>query len=184
MSISVEHSHPISLSSEQLAQHGSQTQTNAVSSNSSLESVPLRIIFLDIDGVICCNFDGRLEEERLAQLGRVVDATGAKVVLSSDWRRHPHLVEQVESTLLRMGVDCLGATPQGALYRRIRPQEITQWLNQWNGLPIHDWVAMDDRDLLTEEGGDALQGRFVHTLFRSGLTAPLADMAIQILSQS
>eukprot|EP00965_Chrysotila_dentata_P233518 6199634-Pleurochrysis_carterae.AAC.1 len=45
------------------------------------------VIFLDIDGVICCNYNGHLEEPKLAQLKRIVEETGAKVVLSTDWRR-------------------------------------------------------------------------------------------------
>ena len=82
----------------------------------------------DIDGVICCNLAGHLEENKLAQLKRIVvrptptahtrhsshtpptpapsppagpaalswfvpsqDATGAKVVLSTDWRRQAPL---------------------------------------------------------------------------------------------
>ena len=45
------------------------------------------LIFLDIDGVICCNMNGHLEEPKLQQLRRIVEATGAKVVLSTDWRR-------------------------------------------------------------------------------------------------
>ena len=40
------------------------------------------VIFLDIDGVICCNMAGRLEESKLAILAEVVKKTQAKVVLS------------------------------------------------------------------------------------------------------
>lgn len=40
--------------------------------------VGLRIIFLDIDGVICCNMVGHLEENKLAELKRIVRETGAK----------------------------------------------------------------------------------------------------------
>ena len=37
-----------------------------------------RVIFLDIDGVICCNMAGRLEESKLAVLNTVVKASDAK----------------------------------------------------------------------------------------------------------
>ena len=36
-------------------------------------------IFLDIDGVICCNLAGRLEESKLLALHEIVKATSAKV---------------------------------------------------------------------------------------------------------
>ncbi len=44
------------------------------------------VIFLDIDGVICCNMAGRLEESKLAILAEVVKKTQAKVVLSTEIR--------------------------------------------------------------------------------------------------
>lgn len=42
-----------------------------------------RLIFLDIDGVICCNCSAQLEPARLAELQRIVRLTGAKIVLST-----------------------------------------------------------------------------------------------------
>ena len=63
-----------------------------------------------------------------------------------------------------------------------RPREITKWL----GNRTCPWVAIDDRDLLSEElslgGGSLLEGHFVHTEFVSGLTPALAEKAIAILS--
>ena len=42
-----------------------------------------RLIFLDIDGVICCNSSGQLEPAKLSELQRIVRLTGAKIVLST-----------------------------------------------------------------------------------------------------
>ena len=42
-----------------------------------------RLIFLDIDGVICCNCSAQLEPARLAELQRIVRLTSAKIVLST-----------------------------------------------------------------------------------------------------
>lgn len=65
----------------------------------------LKLIFLDIDGVICCNMVGRLEENKLAVLSHIVRKTGAKVVLSTDWRRQPQLKKQLVTTLQRIDVE-------------------------------------------------------------------------------
>ena len=46
-------------------------------------AAPLRVIFLDIDGVICCNSFGRLEDKKLRILQGVCKETAAKVVLST-----------------------------------------------------------------------------------------------------
>ena len=57
----------------------------------------LRLVFLDIDGVICCNRVGELEASKLAQLQRICRETGAKVVLSTDWRRQAALKRHLAS---------------------------------------------------------------------------------------
>ena len=149
----------------------------------------MKLIFLDVDGVICCNFQGRLQDEKLFQLGRVCKATDSKVVISSDWRRQTKLKERIEAAIRNLGVDCIGATPElsGMMDRSMimRPKEITTWLDAWKvHTSVSAWVAIDDRDLLTETGGQALHGHFVHTQFGSGLTPDLADLAISLLNST
>jgi len=105
-----------------------------------------------------------------------------QVVLSTDWRRQAHLKQQLREVLARMNIDCIGATPMRAMFHPVRPLEITAWLAR-STHSITDWVAIDDRDLLHENGGAALQGHFVRTHPASGLTSALADKAIKILQR-
>ena len=141
------------------------------------------LLFLDLDGVICCNRQGQLEQPKLAQLHRVIAATGAKVVLSTDWRRYPEAKQRAESTLKGLGIECIGATPELPLYSRQRPKEILAWLTAFQE-PVATWCAIDDRQLLQEEGGyPALLGHFVLTDAARGLTAVEADQAIKILGR-
>jgi len=142
----------------------------------------LRLVFLDIDGVICCNRVGELEASKLAQLQRICRETGAKVVLSTDWRRQAALKRQVIQALARLDMECVGATPQRAtMFQPVRPQEITEWL-RCTSHSVSTWVAIDDRDLVHELGGAALHGHFVKTNPNTGLTARLADRCISILA--
>ena len=69
----------------------------------------MRAIFLDIDGVICCNQYGRLEDRKLQLLRKVVKETGAKIVLSTDWRRIPKLKQLLVGTLQDYGMDVIGS---------------------------------------------------------------------------
>ena len=54
----------------------------------------MKVIFLDIDGVLNCGTtteltktgDRFVENKFIERLKKIVDETGAKVVLSSDWR--------------------------------------------------------------------------------------------------
>ena len=142
----------------------------------------LAVVFLDIDGVICCNMAGRLEENKLAVLNQVCKATSAKVVLSTDWRRQAQLKRQVVAALKRLDIEVIGATPMRAMFQPIRPQEITEWMHA-NGTKfgVTSWVAIDDRDLLNEHGGSELQGHMVRTHPNTGLTKRLGDVCIEIL---
>ena len=141
------------------------------------------VIFLDIDGVICCNMAGRLEESKLAILAEVVKKTQAKVVLSTDWRRQANLKRQVVAALNRLDIEVIGATPMKPMFSPIRPTEINEWMREnRDKVGVDQWVAIDDRDLVNEQGGRELVGHFVHTHPASGLTKRLADMAVEILS--
>lgn len=150
-----------------------------------MPSIATCIIFLDIDGVICCNNMGRLEMDKLHRLRHIVDATGAEVVLSTDWRRSPQLKLRLLSAFKQLGISYAGSTPELPEYRQARPREILRWLRENDpGGKIGHWVAIDDRDLLDEEAGGALKGRFVQTTFSEGLTQQLADATVQLLGSA
>lgn len=53
------------------------------------------------------------------------------MVLSTDWRRQAPLKKILLQTLSRIGIECIGATPQRAMYQPVRPQEITSWLSKY-----------------------------------------------------
>lgn len=141
-------------------------------------SVP--VIFLDVDGVICCNDENRLVGPQLDQLRRVSAATGAKVVLSTNWRRYASFKQTLLRTLREARIGCVGSTPLLDEHLPVRPQEIRRWLRRYHG-GVCKWVVLDDRDLLVEAGGSMLQGHFVHTSPSEGLTPSAADLAIEIL---
>ena len=56
-------------------------------------------------------FPGVFEPQLVRNLKMVVDATGAEIVLSSDWRRTPAALEDARRTLRSYGIDCIGYTP-------------------------------------------------------------------------
>lgn len=150
---------------------------------------PIRLIFLDIDGVICCNNYGRLEPQKLERLQRIVAATDARVVLSSDWRRVPQAKREALDTLRSYGIRVIGTTPCRPQLLPVRPQEILAWMQKYKAAPayglskpaIGGWIAIDDRWLTEEYGGAELIGHFVQTHIASGLTDNLASQAIQLL---
>jgi len=137
---------------------------NAAGSSSAVpagDAEEIKLIFLDIDGVICCNGMGRLEPDKLARIGEVVKRTDARIVLSTDWRRDPNLKAICTNALEAVGCTVIGATRKGPPLQPIRPKEIWGWLQSYQnekGKRVTQWVAVDDRQLLMEQGGENLRG--------------------------
>lgn len=157
----------------------------------------MKLIFLDVDGVLNCGetketINGWLfvDNEKIEQLKRIVDATGAKIVLSSTWRqgyygitqRNPGDtsdwgVEEYEALAERCGqygLTFFGFTRWPMIADR--ELEIIDWMNSWDGEKIESYVILDDIPFFTE-----LIDHFVQTDFADGLTPELADKAIEIL---
>ena len=127
--------------------------------------MPLRVIFLDVDGVLCCNQNGQLEPDKMQQLIRITKEAGAKVCLSSNWRLYEDLREHLYAKLAAVGIDCIGTTPDAGEATHgecMRPCEIGAWIKNWHQdkgrQRITSFVAVDDRSLLHEKGGSILRG--------------------------
>lgn len=123
----------------------------------------VRVCFLDVDGVLCCNHAREVERSKLLLLQKVIRRTNAKVVLSTNWRLFPELKTKIILILASFGIDVIGATPLlGPDEKRLRPQEIGAWLDMWNSAPgrpkVKHFVAVDDRLLTSERHGALLKG--------------------------
>ena len=110
-----------------------------------------------------CNTNGVLETPKLLLLQKIVKITGAKVVLSTNWRYYADLKKRLIQALESFGIECIGDTPNcGRDEQLLRPKEILAWLNAWNMAPnrppVTQFVAIDDRLLTSEYGGENLEG--------------------------
>jgi len=136
----------------------------------------LKVIFLDIDGVLNRGeFDPETESTSLLptlveRLRGVLRETGAKIVLSSSWR---YLVLGQAMTL--SGFEFLLRThgfPKGCLHDLTcadeettdRGAQILKWVEQ-NG-PLEAWAVIDDHPVALGEE----QWRLVRTAFQVGMT--------------
>lgn len=161
------------------------------------------VIFLDCDGVLAnarshtWEFDetdpslfhhptnelAPLERRCLAELQRIVEATGAAIVLSTTWRVDAGMRAFLVSALTPFA-QVVGDTPNGSN----RGSEVAAWLAAHPTVP--SYVILDDGH---EEGFEraGLTDRFVQTVMcvpdepsAEGLTPALADRAIEILMAS
>lgn len=146
----------------------------------------MKIIFLDIDGVLNGGKVDGYSRELLGdiffqRLKRLVDFTGAKVVLSSSWRIGYDPENHIPSKTLRdklrnIGVELYGMTPESRWFKgKVRGDEIREWLHAHP--EVDSFVILDDDCDMKEYTATNL----VKTDTEIGLQDADVDKAIEIL---
>lgn len=164
----------------------------------------MKVIFLDIDGVLncrCCkNFiDGYhfVMDEKILLLKQLVDrTTGAKIVLSSTWRygwvymdaytsendsfqqREIRHFIALRDKLQEFELELLDRTPVSV--EDDRGKEIDEWLRKWEGEPVESFVILDD---LNRKYLRPHAGRLVRTSITNGLLQKHVELAVKILEK-
>lgn len=150
----------------------------------------LRILFLDVDGVLNhrdvfrAGNPAPLCPAALEQLFRVIETTGCRVVLSSTWRKIPGLVDKLPERLTRehfhgdwRTIELLGKHQGGLIIPDKRGDEVAEWLARHPEVERYA-IVDDDSDFLEDQ-----QSHFVQTRFDAGgLIAEHADRLITILA--
>lgn len=155
----------------------------------------IKIIFLDVDGVLNCEstkerFHGYIgvEQSKISLLKEIVEATNAKIVLSSTWRldmlwhkqgrsvkldTYNYLVDE----LAKQGIAIFDITPHHK--DSWRGREIQEWLNTTTE-EIDGYVVIDDDtyDIAKEH-----RGHLLTTSWKYGLKPNAVKIAIDILNK-
>lgn len=138
---------------------------------------PTKIIFLDIDGVVIpvtYLLSGNINAAPrcVENLNRLVERTGADIVVSSTWRELG--LEKVTAYLREWGVigNIIDITP--FLEGRPRGHEIKAWLDGQQH--VSAFVILDDNYDMAE-----LSDYLVLTDYETGLTRADAETAVSIL---
>jgi hypothetical protein len=148
----------------------------------------MKIIFLDIDGVICLSWGSRFRKikrweleggegeppvtirlddfDKMAVdvLNDIILTSGADLVISSDWRLYATL-DEMKDLFHQFGVikGPIDFTPElqtTTKHANIRVDEINLWLSKH--MEVTNWVAIDDMDLSELDN-------FIKTREREGL---------------
>lgn len=149
----------------------------------------VKLVFLDFDGVLNSQaffredrsryMSTRLDRSAVARVSRIVERTGAKIVVSSTWRIGKGLAELV-AVLSRHGFvgDVIDVTPVIEHQVPERWREIDAWLvanaGRWSA-----FVILDD---LPDMGPHA--ARHVRTELEDGLLDVHVERAVELLSGS
>lgn len=145
----------------------------------------MKVIFLDFDGVITIPPRWYIKADLIKNVKKIVDATGAKIVVSSAWR-----MNSVEETIKKM-IGWPKRCPRNRMlnwfienlydvthtYKGLRGDEIKDWLDEHTD--VENYVIIDDDGDMRD---DQLY-HFVQTNFEDGLTEVETKRAIKVLNR-
>lgn len=158
----------------------------------------MKVIFLDIDGVVCTGETVNSMAEYgthhfclfakgpVYQLNKIIEKTGAEIVVSSSWRCDGERWEALMEHFAAMGISKrpISRTPRlerllpSGIYKVAqRGEEIRAWLST----DVENFVVLDD-----DCDMDAVKDNFVHIrngMWRGGLGQGHAQKAIEILTR-
>lgn len=108
----------------------------------------MKLLFLDFDGVMVKPGTGYFDPVAVANLNSITDATGAFIVVSSDWRRtYQHAIADLRAMMKSNGITGLvrGIT---ACDDQSRIEQIERYeSNRWPQDEDDDYLVLDDLDL-------------------------------------
>ena len=156
-----------------------------------------KIIFLDFDGVVTTvKSHWRFDAEKMALLGEILDATDAKIVITSSWRRYTledtidfitkrekergcvpfAFPDRVIDITQRMYAFCFPNMDKH--YGVVRGEEIRRWQEENDACECPYVILDDDTDMLLWQ-----KDNFVQTDGELGLSATDCWKAIVILNK-
>lgn len=157
-----------------------------------------KLIFLDFDGVVTtAKSHWRFDEEKMALLGRIIEATDAKVVVTSSWRRYSlqdtiHFIttseekrgcppfafpDRVIGVTDRMYGFCFPNSDRH--FSVVRGEEIRRWQEEHNARECPYVILDDDTDMLLWQ-----KDNFIRTDAETGLSEADVEQAIKILNSA
>ena len=170
----------------------------------------MKVIFLDVDGVLnstnSLHEDESLEDALVLRLKKIVNATGAKLILSSSWRELWTAVRKLMDKLDKYDMHLSGMTGHGVSLEFVakkgftpteryiyvyynyetgmkekavydRGAEIAWWLDNHDG--IESFVILDDDSYDIKS---YYPDNLVNTSFKTGLTDNDVEKSIKILN--
>ena len=148
----------------------------------------MKAIFLDFDGVITIPPRWYLKADKIKYIKRIVDETGAKIIVSSSWRMDT--VEETRKNMIYKEKRCprnkmlywlidniYDVTPWVGLGNG-RGGEIQQWLNDHP--EFDNYVILDD----DHDMWDSQMYHFVQTNYEDGITEVETIRAIKVLNKN
>lgn len=156
----------------------------------------MKILMLDVDNVL--NDDATydtfvvdsliyigLDTDKIVRLNRIIESTGAKIVISSTWREDSRFVKYLKERMGKVSnslpESIIGQTNIHHTFgRSVRDEEIREWLeDNQKSLSVDKFIVLDD---INTEGMQSFGESFMLTNPKNGLTDEIADRCIAVLN--
>lgn len=157
----------------------------------------MKVIFLDIDGVVNCSDTKErspskvigVEQSKIALVKQIIEATGAKLVLSSTWRigwfyeetgshdRDEQDWHYLRDEFFKQGLWFFDYTPLDK--SRHRGTEIQTWLDKWED-EIDSYIVIDDS---MYDIWEMHEGHLIEISFGYGIQDEHVKQAIELLGK-
>ena len=154
----------------------------------------MKVIFLDVDGVLNCTTSKSrcgmcvgIDTDKIRRLKEIVDATDAKIVLTTTWKDHYELgaykqteqfAKYLSNKFRKFGLRVLDKVRDKRWTDR--GEAILKWLDEHPDTT--HWLILDDQRFLKYDD-ERIEPHWVRTYWRGhGLTEPCMNAAIAILN--
>ena len=156
----------------------------------------MKAIFLDVDGVLNCRTSQSrcrgmlgIDDDKVKRLRRIVEATGAKIVLTSTWRigwekvykeEQDECANYLDRKLGREGLRIIDKTHYSG---ECRGESIIRWIGKYPVGTVESFIMLDDEEFDYAECG--ITSRLVKTSFyddNGGLQDEHVELAIELLN--
>ena len=157
----------------------------------------MKIVFLDVDGVLNCgttedaigSYLG-VDDEKVGLLERIVRSANAQIVLTSTWKKYWYreagkkcfqdaFADRLDQALAARGLCVLDKTEDKTVFGLDRGEGILRWLK---GREVGAFVILDD--CLFDFAKTGLTARLVQTDGELGLTEENVARAVELLGGS
>ncbi len=150
----------------------------------------MKLIFLDLDGVLCTQkewgnrgkyqstFD-TLNVKCVEAFNKIIEETGAKIVVSSTWRigeRREHLFEHLKGHGVKG--EFIGITPRLTENGKFRGDEIQLFLDNFGKEKVENFIIIDDDSDMVH-----LLPKLIKTDTYKGMNEKDAEKAIALLKK-
>lgn len=136
-----------------------------------------KVVFLDVDGVLHPYHSRPNQQFRahcMRRLKAIIDTTGAKIVLSTSWRRTARATAAVNLQLKRHEIPTAVDKTRIRHNEYLRNEEVLFWIEQHPY--VTHWIAIDDLPM------PQLGEHYIQTSPDTGLTDANVARSIQVLT--